>query len=413
MTTKKLNLKRIREILWIALLRAREERVTQVAGSLTFTSVLSLVPMLTIALALFTAFPLFRDARDAFQQQWLADVLPPQISAQVLGYINLFAAKAKGLTAVGLIFLIVTAISMMLTLDKVLNEIWHVKRRRPLGQRVLVYWAAITLGPVLLGASLSATSYLRSAMGLDIPGLSRFLLEALPIVVMGLAFAALYVVVPNRLVLWPHALIGGAFAAITFELMKTGFAWYISRFPTYTAVYGAFAALPIFFLWIYLSWLVTLFGAALTAALPSLRYEKAKKLKHPGERFINALLILRELYQARQSLPQPGLRREQLIARLRISADSCDQLLDHLDELGLVARLDASGRTERWALICDPAETRLHYLYEKMAFERHYFATQLNQYFPALEGWLQQLVSEPALQVDLASLFESPEIAPN
>ena len=123
---KIMNLKRLREILWVALLRAREERITQVAGSLTFTTVLSLVPMLTIALALFTAFPLFKDAREAFQQQWLGDVLPPQISDQVLNYINQFASKAKGLTAIGLIFLIFTAVSMMLTLDKVLNEIWHV-----------------------------------------------------------------------------------------------------------------------------------------------------------------------------------------------------------------------------------------------------------------------------------------------
>jgi membrane protein len=204
---------------------------------------------------------------------------------------------------------------------------------------------------------------------------------------------------------WSHALVGGALAALIFELMKTSFAWYITRFPTYTAVYGAFAALPIFFLWMYLSWLVTLFGAALTAALPSLRYEKVRKVRHPGERFVNALLILRELNLARAALPQPGLRREQLMARLRMSTDTFDQLLDQLDQLGLVGRLETEGRTERWAMICDPAQTTVGYLHEQMAFDRHYFDEHLLQHFPALGGWLKDLVAAPALTVSLASLF--------
>lgn len=407
---KIMNLKRLREILWVALLRAREERITQVAGSLTFTTVLSLVPMLTIALALFTAFPLFKDAREAFQQQWLGDVLPPQISDQVLNYINQFASKAKGLTAIGLIFLIFTAVSMMLTLDKVLNEIWHVKRPRPLAQRVLVYWAAMTLGPVLLGASLSATSYVRSATALELFGLTKFLIEAMPIVLMGLAFAALYVVVPNRVVRWSHALVGGALAALIFELMKTGFAWYITRFPTYTAVYGGFAALPIFFLWMYLSWLVTLFGAALTAALPSLRYEKVRKVRHPGERFVNALLILRELSLARNHLPQPGLRYEQLIGRLRINVDMLDQLLEQLRSLGLITSLETNTQAERWVIICDPMKITVGYLYEHFVFELDHFSTHLPHHFASLYSCLKMAISPDALTMSLAVLFAEPAI---
>ena len=153
------RLQRAREVLSFAKARARDVQMEQVAGSLTFTTLLSMVPLFAVALALFTAFPLFAQFRDELEN-FLLKVLPGQISSTVLRYVNEFAAQATRLTALGLGFLAFTALTMIITVDRVLNDIWRVRDRRPLAQRVLVYWMIISLGPVLIGASLSASSYL-------------------------------------------------------------------------------------------------------------------------------------------------------------------------------------------------------------------------------------------------------------
>ncbi len=154
------RLQRAREVLSFADARARDVQMGQVAGSLTFTTLLSVVPLFAVALALFTAFPLFAQFRDELEN-FLLKVLPGQISSTVLRYVNEFAAQATRLTALGLGFLAFTALTMIITVDRVLNDIWRVRDRRPLAQRVMVYWMIISLGPVLIGASLSASSYLR------------------------------------------------------------------------------------------------------------------------------------------------------------------------------------------------------------------------------------------------------------
>ena len=155
------RLRRMREVLSFAEARSRDVRMGQVAGSLTFTTMLSVVPLFAVALSLFTAFPLFAHFRGELET-FMLKALPGQISETVLRYVNEFAAQASRLTAIGVVFLGVTALSMIITVDHVLNDIWRVRDRRPLAQRVLIYWAIISLGPVLIGASLSASSYLWS-----------------------------------------------------------------------------------------------------------------------------------------------------------------------------------------------------------------------------------------------------------
>src|SRR5512139_1089857 len=209
------RLQRAREVLSFAKARSREVRMGQVAGSLTFTTLLSMVPLFAVALALFTAFPLFAQFRDELEN-FVLKVLPGQISSTVLRYVNEFAAQATRLTALGLAFLAFTALTMIITVDRVLNDIWRVRDRRPFAQRVLVYWMIISLGPVLIGASLSASSYLWSLSSeavQQMPRLPRTLLDYAPVVLSGLAYAALYVFVPNRSVAWRDALIGGFIAA--------------------------------------------------------------------------------------------------------------------------------------------------------------------------------------------------------
>ncbi|MBA3254172.1 MAG: YihY family inner membrane protein, partial [Burkholderiaceae bacterium] len=257
--------RRAQDVAIFAQRRARDVKMAQVAGSLTFTTTLTIVPLFAVALALFAAFPLFAEFRGSVENAVLK-TLPGQISDTVLRYINEFALKATRLTAVGLIFLAVTAIAMMVTFDRVMNDIWRVKNQRPLTQRVLIYWAILTLGPLLIGASLSASSYVWSMSGdtlAELPRSMRSALDYAPVIISGFAYAALFVFVPNRLVAWRDALIGGFIAAVLAEIFKHSFGEFVARGTT-GSIYGAFAVLPLFLIWIYLSWYVVLFGAAIT-----------------------------------------------------------------------------------------------------------------------------------------------------
>ncbi|OVZ58067.1 hypothetical protein CDO44_15400 [Pigmentiphaga sp. NML080357] len=364
---------RVGRLLRFALQRAAEERITQVASSLTFTSVLSMVPLLAVALALFTAFPLFREFQGALEAFLVSNLMPPSVADNIMDYLNQFAQKASRLTAVGGIFLMITAVSLMLTIDKALNEIWHVRKGRPLAQRVLIYWATLTLGPVLIGASLWATSFLaRESMGLvgDVPAPIGVLLSFIPLILTGLAFGALFMVVPNRHVETRDAMTGGFAAAIVLEIMKSGFAFYLTRFPTYTVLYGAFATLPIFLIWVYLSWLVTLFGATLAASLPLIRMGRWETVRRPGRPFVDALSILRALSSVRDRNP-PGLSTLSLRSRLNLHHDELMVVLDTLASIGYIARIgDAGSARERWAMVCDPTVATLAPVVDRLLLDR-------------------------------------------
>jgi membrane protein len=250
--------------------RARKERLPQVAGSLTFTTVLSLVPLLAVSIALSTRFPVFKRFETAFEEYVLKSLLPADISQPVLKYLNRFAENASGLTWLSLLFVLVTAIAMLLTIENALNQIWGVKRGRPLLKRVALYALMLAVGPPALGASLWATSYLLTAsMGLigTVPPSVKFGLTLGPLVLSTVGLAALFYVVPNTRVRRRHAIAGGVVAGIALELGKRAFATYLLQVPTYEAVYGAFSTLPIFLLWAYFSWLVTLTSALIAANL--------------------------------------------------------------------------------------------------------------------------------------------------
>ena len=198
-------------------LRFREDRLGVTASSLTFTTTIALVPLFTVMLALFSAFPVFGRFRKALEQQVLAGILPDVIAKQVMLSLTKFAAKASQLGVLGLIGLGVAAMALMLTIDRTLNGIWRVRSARPIAQRVLVYWAALTLGPLLLGASLSVTSYVLSASkGLvgELPGGVGFLLSSILFVLQTAGFAALYKYVPNTFVRTEHAWGGAIFASL-------------------------------------------------------------------------------------------------------------------------------------------------------------------------------------------------------
>lgn len=332
-----------------AYLRFTEDRCLEVAGSLTYTTLLSLVPLLTVALAVVTAFPVFGNFTSGVDD-WLArNVLPAQISSAITKYLAQFAEKAAQLTAVGIVFLAVTALLMMLTIDQALNGIFRVHRERSIAQRLLIYWAVLTLGPILIGVSLTMTSYLVSiSLGLakGVPLVGELLLLLVPILLTSAAITLLYLWVPNRRVHLRHAVIGGLLAGILFELMKRGFGFYVTRFPTYTAVYGAFAAVPIFLVWLYFSWVVVLLGATVTALLPGY-YRSDRRGGAAGQQFYDALSLLDRLMQAQRSGEAPPLA--QLARDLRLAPEMCERLLARMEKAGWVAQ--AGG--ERWVLARD------------------------------------------------------------
>ncbi len=398
-------LKRTQKVLRFALARSGEQRIAQVAGSLTFTTVLSLVPLVAVALALFTAFPMFAEMRTAVQTFMFENLMPEHTSGAVLKYMNQFASKANRLTLVGLLFLMVTAIAMLLTMDRALNNIWLVKKRRSMTHRVLVYWAVLTLGPFILAASLWVTSYLAGMSGgliKSLPGPLRVVLELLPVGLTGVAYAALYTVVPNRLVQRHDALIGGFVAALLFELTKQGFALYITKFPTYTAVYGAFAAVPIFFLWIYLSWLVILFGATVTAILPMLRDGRWERKYRPGTDFADALALLHQLHLPSRQ-PQPGHTVDQLCNILVINPYDAERLLHQLRHLGYVTQ--NTDTPARWVWIADAQQATLLPVYQRMVFEAGYLGSALPQAQTGFADTYRTLLDVSILQQPLETVF--------
>lgn len=338
--------------------RFREDRLGLTASSLTFTTLISLVPLVTVMLALFTAFPMFYKFQDALQKYFLQALVPDSIARPVLGALTQFASKANRLGTFGLVVLVFTALALMLTIDRTLNAIWRVRKPRPIAQRVLVYWAAVTLGPLLLGVSLTLTSYAISASRgfvADMPGGVSLLLNTLQFLLLSGAMAGLFHYVPNTVVKWRHALAGGVFVSAGFELAKRGLGWYLGSVPTYATVYGAFATVPILLIWIYLGWVIVLLGAVIAAYAPSLQMRVVRRPAVPGYRFQLVIGMLRELAQAR-SLSTHGLSAAQMSENLRTDPLQIEPLLDTLVAIDWVGRLDEDGGS-RYVLLCDPVST--------------------------------------------------------
>ncbi|MEO7937392.1 MAG: YhjD/YihY/BrkB family envelope integrity protein, partial [Burkholderiaceae bacterium] len=305
-------------------------------------------------------------------QRWLVDnLVPDAIARQVLGYLTQFARQASQLGGVGLVILLGTALALMLTIDRTLNGIWRVRRKRRLTQRVLVYWAAISLGPLVLGASLAMTSYAvglsRDLSGGTLGGLLGLLLDAVQFLVVAFGAAAMYHFVPYTRVKWSHAWAGGLFVSVAMELAKKLLVVYLARVPTYSVVYGTFATVPIMLVWIYLVWVIVLLGAVIAAYLPSLLSGVARRGLGAGWRFQLALETVRLLQQARE-MTSRGQTVAQLAKALRVSALGIDSALESLVEIDWVARLDDDANPDgpRYVLLVDPAQTPLEPLVQAL-----------------------------------------------
>lgn len=333
--------------------RFREDRLGVTASSLTFTTTISLVPLFTVGLAIFSAFPMFGRLQATVQRWLIESLVPENIAKQVLNYLNQFAAKAGQMGWVGALFLLGTALALILTIDRKLNDIWRVRTPRPLAQRIMVYWAALTLGPLVLAASLAGTSYVLAATnGVVRNGSFSLLLDSLQFVLMITGMAALYRFVPNTRVRWPHALVGGLFTASALEIAKSVLVWYLGKVPTYSLVYGTFATVPILLVWFYVAWVIVLLGAVVVAYLPSLLSGIVRRGNSPGWRFQLALESLALLQSVRQTDAR-GMSLEALAQTLKVEPL-------HLEEpIGAMVALDWLGRLDeeeaRYVLLLDPS----------------------------------------------------------
>jgi membrane protein len=343
--------------------RFREDRLGLTASSLTFTTTIALVPLVTVALAVFTAFPMFAKFQDVLQKWLIESLIPDNIARQVLGYLTQFAGKASKLGFAGVAILLGTALALMFTIDRTLNAIWRVRKHRPLGQRVLVYWAAMTLGPLVLGMSLTVTSYAISAskgvVGV-MPGGVQLLLDTIQFLLMAAGMAAIYHFVPNTQVKWSHAWMGGFFVSAGFEVAKKILAMYLAKVPTYSVVYGAFATLPILLIWIYVAWVIVLLGAVITAYLPSLLAGLERRERSHGMQFQLALEVLQWLDQERVA-EKRGLTMTALSAHLRVDSLQLEPVLETLCALDWVGLLDEASDLDeaRYVLLANPDTTPL------------------------------------------------------
>ncbi len=347
--------------------RFKEERCFQLCGSLTFTTMLALVPLVTIMATVMTAFPVFDSVVETLRAYVASNLVPAGSSKLITVYMQQFADNAARLTALGIVLLGVTAIMLMLTIDRAFNTIWRVKRPRSLIQRVLIYWSVLTIGPMLIGGSLSLTSWLVSqslGLGRQAPELTIAFLRLGPLVMTSVAFGFLYRTVPNRQVTVLDAVVGGIIAAFAFEAMKIGFGHFVANFASYKLVYGTFASLPILLMWIYLSWVVVIFAAVITAVLPYWRTGGVLLKQAPGSQFVAALEILKMLYKS--YLDGYVLNLHELRTALKLSWEEAETILDKLVTAGWVAKLQGNG----WVLARDAGGIQVKEIFKLFAFGR-------------------------------------------
>jgi len=336
------------------------------AASLTYTTLLSLVPLMTVGLALFSAFPVSGKVVDGLQDFVFANFVPAS-GEIVRQYLEEFSSKASKLTGVGFGFLMIVAIMMMVTIDQALNAIWRVRQKRKPLAKFLMYWSILSLGPLLIGLSVVVTSYMVSVPIIsdtaESLGLRHRLLAFMPLLAAAVAFSLLYAVVPNRKVPALHAIAGGILAALLFELAKRGFAFYVTQFPTYEAIYGALAVIPIFLIWIYLCWVVTLLGAEFVYCLGVFKDEGKHGSAGEGGDLVLGYRLLNELWNGQKS--GMALSTDSLAAVLGyVPEERLEMLLEQLERGRLVLQTGGSA----WALARDLSNVTLHDLYRLEGF---------------------------------------------
>jgi len=345
--------------------RFREDDCTKSAAVLTYASLLSLVPALAVGFAMFSAFPVFAALLEDVQDFIFLNFVPT-LGDVIQEHVDGFVKKASKVTGFGIGFLIFTVLMTIGLVDRTLNDIWRVQTRRRAVARFTVYWAAITLGPVLIGISLVMSSYLFSLPMLGdeetVKEIRSGVLVVLPFLLMMLAFTLLYNIVPNRHVPRRHALVGGFVAALLFEIGKKVFAIYVKNFASYEAIYGAMAAIPVFLIWIYVSWIITLYGAEITRCL-SVYHIGVDKLYGERARFVITLGLLKHLWDVQAA--GGSLSDEQLLRQeANLHEDTLRDIMDALKDASIVHRTEEGD----WMLAKDLSSMSVLELYRSLPY---------------------------------------------
>jgi len=360
----------LRGIWSLILRRFGEDQCLRIAASLSYTSLLSLVPLMAISFAIFAAFPAFEGVQEELQA-YVFDNFVPAAGDAVAQYLQTFTEKTGGMTTLGIVGLGVTAVMLLATIEDALNRIFRVREKRPFVSRLLMFWALLTLGPLLMGASLSLSTYfyaLTNWMPVDGVGglnVSAFASVILPNVMMMAALTFFYIFVPNRSISWKNGIIGGVVAGFFFAVLKKAFGLYVSNFPSYQAIYGVLATIPIFLIWMYLTWTVVLMGALLTATLEDWGRSAMRKGKAitPAEKMAAALHALRLL---KEQHGKGGALEDRILAR-ELGSDVAVEVMKALNTAGFVALTEE----DKWVLARDLGQAQLHELHHILGLDLH------------------------------------------
>ncbi|MBV1774483.1 YihY family inner membrane protein [Burkholderiaceae bacterium DAT-1] len=380
--------------------RLNQERCLEAAGSLTFTTLLALVPLLTIALAVMSAFPMFDDVGMRFKTFLLGNLVPEAAGKIITVYMRQFTDNADRLTTVGMITLGVTALAMMATIERTFNRVWRVSKPRPVHTRLLTYWSVITLGPMLIGASLTLTHNLASVGG----GWLDAILQALtPGLLALIGFLVLYRVVPNCPVPTSHAWAAAIFSTIMFDVMKRLFALYIKKFATFKLIYGAFSSVPIFLLWLYIAWVIVITGAVLSASLSYWRGQAFRRPSHSGQRLYDAVRLLLKLEDFRQAGQVASL--DALRHTLAIGQDELTVLLERMSDQQWVE----CTRDEDWVLSAALERIQLADLYALLVAREARMAGEGDVLHGIVDTYMNRV--DQQLRVPISSLRDSALLA--
>ncbi len=342
----------------------RDRHALQTASSLAYTTLLSIVPLVTVVFSIFGQMSFLENIYESMQS-FIFNNFVPGFGDTVKRYIDQFADNASKMTLTGIVFLIGIAIMLIATIDDAFNRIWLVKKRRAPVSRLLVYWAMITMGPILIGLGIYLTSWVLAHPVInDVDTtfhLQARLLRIAPYLTSTIAFTLIYMIVPNCFVPKRYALVGGITAAILFELAKIGFGAYVKTMPTYQNIYGAIAVVPLFLVWIYVSWVIVLLGSHLSYCLSTYRGLTNDANNAQQYDVVEALSLLKHLWHKQQAGETSDV--EEMVRQVpALSSGHIQALLNVLDQKQWVHQVDE----EQWGLARDLHQTSLYDLYQDL-----------------------------------------------
>lgn len=370
---------RIKRILYYCREKVEVNNLLDVAGSISFTVLLSIVPVLAIMLAIFSMLPEFGIFQHSLETSFARGMIPDNIARTVRNHLSAFAANAANVSIIGGLVLLFTTLTTISTIESTFNRIWHILTPRPIARRIVLYLLVAVSAPFLLGISIYLTTHLiLSRHGLIgwLPFLNTISTPLAAVIWTTIAFTLLYRILPNRLVLWKDAATGGLIAAVAFEIAIRLFAFFIVNFSSYEKIYGALAVFPIFMMWVYISSLIMLIGATIVAAMPDIRSGGWTNVSHAGSHFSGAMKIIASFYNSGE-YDHLALSRIELERQTHLGVSEVEYCLMKLEKLGWITVLKRSmmstlsfrkRRPREWKWNCDASQITIADVFRQFAF---------------------------------------------